>query len=72
MTTMLTDETYGTLTEPATLTLQRLLPGPIERVWLEVVRVGAEAMYRVEPHCFVVDQLGDAVRVQVVVAALQA
>lgn len=25
--------TYGTLTEPATLTIQRLLPGPIERVW---------------------------------------
>ena len=26
-------ETYGVLTEPATLTIQRLLPGPIERVW---------------------------------------
>jgi uncharacterized protein YndB with AHSA1/START domain len=25
--------TYGVLTEPATLTIQRLLPGPIERVW---------------------------------------
>ena len=24
---------YGVLTEPATLTIQRLLPGPIERVW---------------------------------------
>jgi uncharacterized protein YndB with AHSA1/START domain len=24
---------YGVLTEPATLQLQRLLPGPIERVW---------------------------------------
>ena len=24
---------YGQLTEPSTLTLQRLLPGPIERVW---------------------------------------
>lgn len=24
---------YGTLTEPATLTVQRRLPGPIERVW---------------------------------------
>jgi uncharacterized protein YndB with AHSA1/START domain len=24
---------YGTLTEPATLKIQRLLPGPIERVW---------------------------------------
>jgi uncharacterized protein YndB with AHSA1/START domain len=25
--------TYGVLSEPATLTLQRLLPGPLERVW---------------------------------------
>lgn len=24
---------YGTLSEPATLTIKRLLPGPIERVW---------------------------------------
>ena len=24
---------YGVLTEPSTLTVQRLLPGPIERVW---------------------------------------
>jgi len=24
---------YGELTEPATLTIERLLPGPIERVW---------------------------------------
>jgi uncharacterized protein YndB with AHSA1/START domain len=24
---------YGVLTEPATLTIQRLLPGPIERIW---------------------------------------
>jgi len=24
---------YGALTEPATLKIQRLLPGPIERVW---------------------------------------
>lgn len=33
MTATLADDAYGTLTEPATLTLQRLLPGPIERVW---------------------------------------
>ena len=26
-------EAYGVVSEPATLTLQRLLPGPIERVW---------------------------------------
>ena len=24
---------YGALSEPATLTIQRMLPGPIERVW---------------------------------------
>ncbi|PZV39475.1 SRPBCC family protein [Mesorhizobium kowhaii] len=24
---------YGTLTEPATLTIERLLPGPAERIW---------------------------------------
>src|SRR5208282_5598691 len=24
---------YGALTEPTTLTIQRLLPGPIDRVW---------------------------------------
>ncbi len=24
---------YGVLTEPATLTIERLLPGPIERIW---------------------------------------
>jgi uncharacterized protein YndB with AHSA1/START domain len=24
---------YGTLTEPATLTIQRRLPGPVERIW---------------------------------------
>ncbi|MBL8906728.1 MAG: SRPBCC family protein [Rhizobiales bacterium] len=33
MTDLATIETYGVLTEPATLTIQRLLPGPIERVW---------------------------------------
>ena len=26
-------ERYGVLTEPATLTLRRFLPGPVERVW---------------------------------------
>lgn len=33
MTDLATLDAYGTLTEPATLTIQRLLPGPIERVW---------------------------------------
>jgi uncharacterized protein YndB with AHSA1/START domain len=28
-----TPDACGTLTEPATFTIQRLLPGPIERVW---------------------------------------
>jgi uncharacterized protein YndB with AHSA1/START domain len=26
-------DSYGVLTEPATLTIQRVLPGPIDRVW---------------------------------------
>lgn len=26
-------DTYGVLTEPTTLKIQRLLPGPLERVW---------------------------------------
>jgi uncharacterized protein YndB with AHSA1/START domain len=33
MTELSTFEAYGVLTEPATLKIQRLLPGPIERVW---------------------------------------
>lgn len=33
MTAMLADDNYGVLTEPATLTIVRVLPGPIERVW---------------------------------------
>lgn len=33
MTDLATDDGYGVLTEPATLTIQRFLPGPIERVW---------------------------------------
>lgn len=28
-----TPNPYGVLTEPATVTIQRLLPGPVERVW---------------------------------------
>jgi uncharacterized protein YndB with AHSA1/START domain len=28
-----TSDTYGTLIEPTTLQIQRVLPGPIERVW---------------------------------------
>jgi uncharacterized protein YndB with AHSA1/START domain len=33
MTDLATLDVYGVLTEPATLTIRRLLPGPIERVW---------------------------------------
>ena len=33
MTELATLSAYGVLTEPATLTISRLLPGPIERVW---------------------------------------
>jgi len=33
MTVLSTVDPHGVLTEPATLTIQRLLPGPIERVW---------------------------------------
>lgn len=33
MSQTMTLDRYGVLTEPATLKIQRLLPGPIERVW---------------------------------------
>jgi uncharacterized protein YndB with AHSA1/START domain len=33
MTKLAIVEAYGALTEPATLKIQRILPGPIERVW---------------------------------------
>ncbi len=33
MTEDTTPDAYGVLTEPATLKIQRLLPGPIERIW---------------------------------------
>jgi uncharacterized protein YndB with AHSA1/START domain len=33
MTELATLDAYGVLTEPATLKIQRLLPGPVERVW---------------------------------------
>jgi uncharacterized protein YndB with AHSA1/START domain len=33
MTDLATLEAYGVLTEPATLKIQRLLPGPMERIW---------------------------------------
>jgi len=33
MTELATQDAYGVLTEPTTLKIQRLLPGPIERVW---------------------------------------
>ena len=33
MTTMLDQDRYGLLSEPATLTIARLLPGPVDRIW---------------------------------------
>src|SRR5277367_1702898 len=33
MTDLASLDAYGVLTEPATLKIQRLLPGPVERVW---------------------------------------
>ena len=33
MSTFSTPDAYGVITDPATLKIQRLLPGPIERVW---------------------------------------
>ena len=33
MTKAATPDAYGALIDPATLKIQRLLPGPIERVW---------------------------------------
>src|SRR5882672_5136611 len=33
MTERATQDAYGVLTEPTTLEIQRLLPGPIDRVW---------------------------------------
>jgi uncharacterized protein YndB with AHSA1/START domain len=33
MNNLATLDAYGALSEPATLTIQRVLPGPIERVW---------------------------------------
>ena len=33
MSDLATVDEYGVLTEPATVTIQRLLPGPIDRVW---------------------------------------
>lgn len=33
MTELATQNAYGVLTEPTTLKIQRLLPGPIDRVW---------------------------------------
>jgi len=37
MTAMLTEDDYGVLAEPATLQIERLLPGPIDRVWTYLV-----------------------------------
>lgn len=33
-------DAYGVITEPATLTIQRILPGPIERIWAYLTESG--------------------------------
>ena len=38
MTDLVALDAYGVLTEPATLTIQPLLPGPVERVWSYLTR----------------------------------
>jgi len=38
--TKLAPDAYGVLTEPDTLTIQRLLPGPVERVWAYLTEDG--------------------------------
>ena len=38
MTDLAALDAYGVLTEPATLKIQRLLPGPVERVWAYLTR----------------------------------
>ncbi len=40
MNELTTLDTYGVLTEPATLKIQRLLPGPIERIWAYLTESG--------------------------------
>jgi uncharacterized protein YndB with AHSA1/START domain len=38
MTDLAALDAHGILTEPATLTIQRLLPGPVERIWAYLTR----------------------------------
>jgi uncharacterized protein YndB with AHSA1/START domain len=38
MTDLAALDAHGVLTEPATLTIQRLLPGPVERIWAYLTR----------------------------------
>lgn len=38
MNAVATPDAYGVLTEPATLTVRRVLPGPVERVWNYLTR----------------------------------
>lgn len=45
---------YGTFTDPGTLRFERLLPGPIERVWAYLTESGKKAKWlaagEIEPH----------------------
>jgi uncharacterized protein YndB with AHSA1/START domain len=38
-------DAYGVLTEPATLKIQRVLPGPIERVWAYLTESGLRRLW---------------------------
>jgi len=46
MTDLATLDAYGVLSEPATLTIQRLLPGPIERVWAYLTESDLRRLWR--------------------------
>ena len=41
---------YGALTEPATLTIRRLLPGPVERVWAYLTENDLRRLWLAEGH----------------------
>ena len=45
MNELATLDAYGTLIEPATLKIQRLLPGPIERVWAYITESDKRAKW---------------------------
>ena len=46
MVELATHDAYGVLTEPATLTIRRVLPGPIERVWAYLTESGLRRQWQ--------------------------